>query len=78
MTIISEKQYKDNESRNYHAENALAVVTAFGTDAEIALVTEIVENHKIGGLSFEDQKIRDQIADKYWNTIVKHWERVAV
>ena len=36
------------------------------------------KNHKIGGLSFEDQKIRDQIADKYWNTIVKHWERVAV
>jgi hypothetical protein len=78
MKIISERQYKINENINNHAENALAVVVAFGTDAEVALVTEIVENHKIGGLSFEDQKIRDQIADKYWNTIVKHWERVAV
>tara|TARA_Y100000004_G_scaffold153709_1_gene177593 strand:+ start:24 stop:260 length:237 start_codon:yes stop_codon:yes gene_type:complete len=76
MQVITRKEYESNESHNLHSKNAVAVVSAFGTKAEIALVKEILKNHKIGAISFEDQKIRDQIANKYWNLIVRHWARV--
>ena len=70
-----EKKHQ-NEDLNLHGRNALAVVSIFGTDAEKALVKEIVENADLdaSGISFANQQIRDQIANKYWNKMCKTWD----
>ena len=76
MQVITRKEYKINEDNNRHSENALAIVSVFGTDAEKALVKEIVDNHNASdtGIDFADQQIRDQIASKYWTKMCKTWD----
>ena len=76
MQVITREEYYKNEDLNLHGRNALAVVSIFGTDAEKALVKEIVENADLdaSGISFANQQIRDQIANKYWNKMCKTWD----
>ena len=76
MQVITREEYYKNEDLNLHGRNALAVVSIFGTDAEKALVKEIVENADLdaSGISFANQQIRDQIANKYWIKMCKTWD----
>ena len=76
MQVITREEYYKNEDLNLHGRNALAVVSIFGTDAEKALVKEIVENADLdaSGISFANQQIRDQIASKYWTKMCKTWD----
>jgi hypothetical protein len=75
MQVITREEYKRNEDLNLHSENALAVVSIFGTDAEKALVKEIVARHQAeGSLDYSDQRVRDMIEVKYYTKMVKTWD----
>ena len=75
MQVITRKEYKRNEDLNLHGENALAVVSIFGTETEKALIKEINLVHELRGrLDYSDQLIRDNIVNKYYTKMVKTWE----
>jgi len=49
------KKYDDNEDKNYHTENSLMLVKAFGTNAEIKKVkANIIKQKRDGGKTAED------------------------
>ena len=75
MQVITRTEYKRNEDLNLHGENALALVSIFGTDAEKALIKEINLGHELkGSLDYSDQMIRDNIVNKYYTKMVKTWD----
>ena len=63
---FTKKDYADNEEKNLHAENALAVVMQHGTPQEQKIVMDINNKHiKQGSITAGDQQRRDAIAKKY-------------
>lgn len=67
---FTKQDYKDNEEKNLHAENALAVVMQHGTDAEQKVVMDINARHaKAGSISSADQAKRDAISKKYMSRL---------
>ena len=67
---FTKKDYADNEEKNLHAENALAVVMQHGTKQEQATVMDINKRHaKAGSISSADQQRRDAIAKKYMSRL---------
>lgn len=67
---FTKKDYADNEEKNMHGENALAVVMQHGTKQEQKIVMDINARHaKAGSISAGDQQRRDAIAKKYMSRL---------
>ena len=67
---FTKQDYKDNEEKNLHAENALAVVMQHGTEQEQKIVMDINARHaKAGSISSADQQRRDAISKKYMSRL---------
>ena len=67
---FTKQDYKDNEEKNLHGENALAVVMQHGTKQEQQTVMDINKRHaKAGSISSADQAKRDAIAKKYMSRL---------
>lgn len=68
MKDFTLKDYKRNESRNHHTENALQLVKMFGTDDEIKSVKRIAQLHKKQGfLTYEQVRERYELSNKYYS-----------
>ena len=66
-------KYKENESNNYHTENALMLAQNFGTKREQNAVSKALEyRNKAGGYKSDDPmanlhyKTTHEIHSKYW------------
>ena len=65
--LISKKQLDELEDRNEHGLVAIKLAKSFGTYQEVLTVMEIMLRHiQQGSIDYEDQKIRDQIINKYY------------
>ena len=67
------KKYKENESNNYHTENALMLAQNYGTKREQNALTKALEyRNKAGGYKSDDPmanlhyKTAHEIHSKYW------------
>lgn len=71
--------YRKNENANDHSLNALRLVEKFGTEKELSEIRQIRMRHNIkGSISYEDQKKRDSIANKYYKLLSPAAKKVAV
>ena len=64
---FTKKDFDDNEDKNRHTENGVAVVNMFGTSAEKMKMGGIEARHNMkGSISSKDQKDRDALVKKYY------------
>ena len=64
---VTKKELDDLEDRNEHGLVAIKLAKSFGTYQEVLTVMEIMLRHiQQGSIDYEDQKIRDQIINKYY------------
>ena len=64
---FTKKDFDDNEDKNRHTENGVAVVNMFGTSAEKMKMAGIAARHNMkGSISSKDQKDRDALVKKYY------------
>jgi len=65
--LITKKEIDELEHRNEHGFVAIKLAKSFGTYQEVLTVMEIMLRHiQQGSIDYEDQKIRDQIINKYY------------
>ena len=65
------KKYQRDENRNYHAENALALVEQYGTPEEIKELKEINKEHeRVGHLTSDAFNRRYEISNKYYEKLL--------
>ena len=65
--LITKKQLDELEDRNEHGLVAIKLAKSFGTYQEVLTVMEIMLRHiQQGSIDYEDQKVRDQIINKYY------------
>ena len=66
------KQYKRNENKNNHTENYLMLAKAFGTDAEVKKVKEIMaKRDKEGGLGGKDSDWMYKNINPYYKKLIQ-------
>ena len=64
---FTKKDFDDNEDKNRHTENGVAVVNQHGTSAEKMRMAGIAARHNMkGSISSKDQKDRDALVKKYY------------
>ena len=67
---FTKKDFDDNEDKNKHTENGVAVVNMFGTSAEKMKMAGIAARHNMrGSISSKDQKDRDAMVNKYYKKL---------
>ena len=67
---FTKKDFDDNEDKNRHTENGVAVVNMFGTSAEKMKMAGIAARHNMrGSISSKDQKDRDAMVNKYYKKL---------
>ena len=67
---FTKKDFDDNEDKNKHTENGVAVVNMFGTSAEKKKMADIAARHnKQGSIGGKDQKDRDAMVNKYYKRL---------
>jgi len=67
---FTKKDFDDNEDKNRHTENGVAVVNMFGTSAEKMKMGGIEARHNMkGSISSKDQKDRDAMVNKYYKRL---------
>ena len=67
---FTKKDFDDNEDKNKHTENGVAVVNMFGTSAEKMKMAGIAARHNMkGSISSKDQKDRDAMVNKYYKRL---------
>jgi hypothetical protein len=60
------KKFDDNEDKNFHTENGVALVNMFGDAYEKRQIAQIKKDHdKRGSITSKDQKVRDALVKKY-------------
>jgi hypothetical protein len=60
------KKFDDNEDKNFHTENGIALVNMFGDAYEKRQIAQIKKDHdKRGSITSKDQKVRDALVKKY-------------
>ena len=65
--LITKKELDVYEDKNEHGLVAIKLAKSFGTYQEVLTVLEIMFRHiQQGSIDYEDQKIRDQIINKYY------------
>ena len=65
--LITKKELDVYEDKNEHGLVAIKLAKSFGTYQEVLTVMEIMLRHiQQGSIDYEDQKIRDQIINKYY------------
>ncbi len=67
---FTKKDFDDNEDKNKHTENGVAVVNMFGSSAEKMKMAGIAARHNMkGSISSKDQKDRDAMVNKYYKRL---------
>ena len=67
---FTKKDFDDNEDKNKHTENGVAVVNMFGTSAEKKKMKDIAARHnKQGSIISKDQIDRDAMVNKYYKRL---------
>ena len=67
---FTKKDFDDNEDKNKHTENGVAVVNMFGTSAEKKKMADIAaRRNKQGSIGGKDQKDRDAMVNKYYKRL---------
>ena len=65
--LITKKQLDELEDKNEHGLVAIKLAKSFGTYQEVLTVMEIMLRHiQQGSIEYEDQKVRDQLINKYY------------
>ena len=65
--LVTKEELNQLEDQNEHGLVAIKLAKSFGTYQEVLTVMEIMLRHiQQGSIDYEDQKVRDQIINKYY------------